>query len=152
MIAACCAMLRRINKELQSAPRTGSIRFIAPDGGGGGCRQHWQITCGAGQTQSFDGLTLDIHVEIPVGYPFKCPTIKVLQKIYHPNFDETGRMCLGGDWAPNTTVYDLIQRLHYLIMFPDPEAVLCQEAYDMFNNDRPRYIARVLGTCACYGL
>jgi ubiquitin-protein ligase len=47
-----------------------------------------------------------ISVDFPAEYPFKPPRITFLTKIYHPNIDEKGQVCLPiitpENWKPAT--------------------------------------------------
>jgi ubiquitin-protein ligase len=138
-------MLRRLNNEMLSAPRTGPIRYIQSVTTN---HQHWQITCEAGETHAFSGATLDIDVLIPEGYPFKMPTLRVRQHVYHPNFLD-GQVCLGSVWSTAVTIHYMVSHLYNLIIQPDAEAILCHDAYVLFKNDRDRYTVearRVLTT------
>jgi len=47
-----------------------------------------------------------IRIDFPAEYPFKPPKITFLTKIYHPNIDEKGQVCLPiispENWKPAT--------------------------------------------------
>lgn len=47
-----------------------------------------------------------VAIDFPVEYPFKPPKITFLTKIYHPNVDEKGQVCLPiispDNWKPAT--------------------------------------------------
>ena len=47
-----------------------------------------------------------IRIDFPAEYPFKPPKITFLTKIYHPNIDEKGQVCLpiisAENWKPAT--------------------------------------------------
>lgn len=49
-----------------------------------------------------------ISIDFPADYPFRPPALTFLTKIYHPNVDEKGKICLGiiapHHWKPATKV------------------------------------------------
>jgi ubiquitin-protein ligase len=128
-------MLRRLNNELLKVPRTGAIRFVesvATD------HQHWQVTP---ETGAFSGLTLDIDVHIPDSYPFKMPTIKVRQHIYHPNF-MAGQICMEGIWSPPATIHCMVEQIYNCLMYPVDDNILCHDAYTLYKNNPAGYMAK----------
>lgn len=54
----------------------------------------------------YKGGHFKLAVDFPVEYPFKGPKVKFLTKIYHPNIDADGNLCLGilksEAWKPST--------------------------------------------------
>ena len=64
-------------------------------------------------------------------YPFKCPKIKFLTKIYHPNIrQDDGEICddlIKKDWKLTVTARSVINTLAKLIENPDLETPIEQE-------------------------
>jgi ubiquitin-protein ligase len=59
-----------------------------------------------------------IEINFPAEYPFKPPKINFKTKIYHPNIDEKGQVCLpiisAENWKPATkTDQGMLQSLYY---------------------------------------
>jgi Ubiquitin-protein ligase len=67
-----------------------------------------------------------IEINFPAEYPFKPPKINFKTKIYHPNIDEKGQVCLpiisAENWKPATktdqgTYYLLVPPFVFIIYF-----------------------------------
>ena len=65
------------------------------------------------------------YLKLKAEYPFKPPKITFKTKIYHPNIDEKGQVCLpiinSENWKPATKTDQVIQSLIALINDPEPE-------------------------------
>jgi len=64
-------------------------------------------------------------------YPHEPPKVKCENKIYHPNIDLEGNVCLNilrEDWKPVLTINSIVYGLQYLFLEPNPEDPLNKEA------------------------
>jgi ubiquitin-conjugating enzyme E2 M len=89
----------------------------------------------AGARYSFN---FNIHPE----YPHKPPKVLCQTKIYHPNIDLDGNVCLNilkEDWKPVLDINAVIYGLVYLFYEPNPDDPLNREAADLFRNDRSQF-------------
>ena len=71
-------------------------------------------------TEVYDGL-YDFLIEFPEEYPFKSPKVKCLSKVFHPNIDSDGNVCLKilrEGWMPsydfNSVLVSLVSIFYYL--------------------------------------
>ena len=66
-----------------------------------------------------------IDIVFPAEYPFKPPKVSFRTKIYHPNIDEKGQVCLpivaAENWKPATKTEQVIQSLVGLVNDPEPD-------------------------------
>lgn len=104
-----------------------------------------------------------VEITFPAEYPFKPPKICFKTKIYHPNIDEKGQVCLpiitAENWKPATktdqgelrrTVSNgcqisrflllVIQALVALVNDPEPEHPLRAELAEEFLKDRKKFM------------
>jgi len=95
----------------------------------------------------FEGGTWKIHVEIPDQYPYKSPSIGFVNRIFHPNIDESGSVCLdviNQTWSP---MYDMINIfevfLPQLLRYPNPTDPLNGEAAALMMREPKQYEAKV---------
>jgi ubiquitin-conjugating enzyme E2 M len=64
-------------------------------------------------------------------YPYDPPKVTCMQKIYHPNIDITGGVCLNilrEDWKPVLSLSAIIYGLQHLFLEPNSEDPLNKEA------------------------
>mmetsp|Transcript_12771 Transcript_12771/g.27658 ORF Transcript_12771/g.27658 Transcript_12771/m.27658 type:complete len:186 (+) Transcript_12771:125-682(+) len=77
---------------------------------------------------------------IPTGYPHDAPKVLCKTKVYHPNIDLEGKICLNilrEDWKPVLSISSVIYGLQFLFLDPNPEDPLNKEAAQMFQ-ENPR--------------
>jgi len=136
------AMARRLQKELADIKASGlkSFRDIEVDDrniliwSGLVCPDNPPYSKGA----------FRIEITFPAEYPFKPPKICFKTKIYHPNIDEKGQVCLpiisAENWKPATKTDQVIQALVALVNDPEPEHPLRAELAEEFLKDRKKFL------------
>lgn len=75
---------------------------------------------------------------IPDHYPHSPPKVECRTKIYHPNIDLEGKVCLNilrEDWKPVLDINSVIYGLIYLFYEPNPDDPLNHEAAELFRKD-----------------
>jgi ubiquitin-conjugating enzyme E2 M len=75
---------------------------------------------------------------IPDHYPHSPPKVECKTKIYHPNIDLEGKVCLNilrEDWKPVLDINSVIYGLIYLFYEPNPDDPLNHEAAELFRKD-----------------
>ncbi|EDX18508.1 ubiquitin-conjugating enzyme E2-18 kDa [Drosophila simulans] len=85
-----------------------------------------------------------IEINFPAEYPFKPPKINFKTRIYHPNIDEKGQVCLAiissENWKPVTRTVQVVQSLLELINEPEPEHPLRVDLAKEFLKDREEFV------------
>ncbi|CAK7905810.1 ubiquitin-conjugating enzyme E2-24 kDa [[Candida] anglica] len=94
------------------------------------------------------GGTWKIRVELPDQYPIKSPSIGFLNKIYHPNIDESsGSVCLdviNQTWSPMFGLLNIFENfLPHLLRYANPSDPLNTDASNLMNKDEARYLETV---------
>ncbi|CEG49066.1 rub1-conjugating enzyme e2 [Plasmopara halstedii] len=97
-------------------------------------------------TGLWKGASYDFSFKIPPMYPHDPPKVRCLTKIYHPNIDLDGNVCLNilrEDWKPVLDINSVIYGLIYLFYEPNPDDPLNKEAAELFRNDPKQFAAAV---------
>lgn len=106
-------------------------------------QQFHVIFRGPGDTP-YAGGQWRIHVELPDQYPLKSPSIGFINKIYHPNIDESsGSVCLdviNQTWSPMFGLLNIFENfLPHLLRYGNPSDPLNTEASNLMTKDLPKY-------------
>jgi ubiquitin-conjugating enzyme E2 L3 len=84
-----------------------------------------------------------ISVDFPAEYPFKPPKITFLTKIYHPNIDEKGQVCLPiiapENWKPATKTEQVITSLLSLVNTPEPDHPLRADLAEEYMKEKKKF-------------
>lgn len=85
-----------------------------------------------------------IDIIFPAEYPFKPPKVSFRTKIYHPNVDEKGQVCLpivaAENWKPATKTDQVIQALVNLVNDPEPEHPLRAALAEEYTRDKKKFL------------
>ncbi|EJD04198.1 uncharacterized protein FOMMEDRAFT_121777 [Fomitiporia mediterranea MF3/22] len=79
-------------------------------------------------------------------YPHDVPTVKCTQKIYHPNIDLDGNICLNilrEDWKPVLNLNSIFVGLQYLFLEPNADDPLNKDAAEVLRRDREQFVRNV---------
>lgn len=68
---------------------------------------HWQATIMGPSESPFQGGVFFLAIHFPTDYPFKPPKVNFTTRIYHPNINSNGSICLDilrDQWSPALTI------------------------------------------------
>lgn len=90
----------------------------------------------------WSGATYLFSIDIPAQYPHEPPKVTCKNKIYHPNINLEGNVCLNilrEDWKPVLDINAVIYGLIYLFYEPNSDDPLNHDAAELFRNDVKRF-------------
>merc|ERR1712019_157541 len=80
-----------------------------------------------------------LELFLPEGYPMEPPKVRFLTKIYHPNIDKLGRICLDvlkDKWSPALQIRTVLLSIQALLSTPEPDDPLDTGVADHFKSDK----------------
>uniref|UniRef100_A0A0D9VBG6 E2 ubiquitin-conjugating enzyme n=1 Tax=Leersia perrieri TaxID=77586 RepID=A0A0D9VBG6_9ORYZ len=132
--------LRRIIKELKDLqrdpPTSCSAGPVSDD------MFHWQATIMGPNDSPYSGGVFLVTIHFPPDYPFKPPKVAFKTKVFHPNINSNGNICLDilkDQWSPALTISKVLLSICSLLTDPNPDDPLVPEIAHMCKTDRLRY-------------
>mmetsp|Transcript_34321 Transcript_34321/g.50462 ORF Transcript_34321/g.50462 Transcript_34321/m.50462 type:complete len:154 (+) Transcript_34321:84-545(+) len=113
---------RRIVKETQKLsadPPPGISVEARPEN-----LRHFNVMLSGPIDTPFQGGVFRLELFCPKGYPMEPPKVRFLTKIYHPNVDKLGRICLDilkDKWSPALQIRTVLLSIQALLSAPNPE-------------------------------
>lgn len=133
--------LKRITKELQDIGRDPPAQCSA--GPVGEDLFHWQATIMGPPDSPYANGVFFLNIQFPTDYPFKPPKVSFTTKIYHPNINSNGSICLDilrSQWSPALTIAKVLLSICSLLTDPNPDDPLVPDVARTYKNDNPRYL------------
>lgn len=107
-------------------------------------------------TDSCLGGIFKLELFLPDDYPMTPPKIRFLTKIYHPNIDKLGRICLDvlkskrcpcctgaassnrtlGNWSPALQIRTILLSIQALLGAPNPDDPLANDVAQRWKEDQ----------------
>ncbi|KAL2490291.1 Ubiquitin-conjugating enzyme E2 28 [Abeliophyllum distichum] len=103
---------------------------------------HWQATIMGPQDSPYTGGVFLITIHFPPDYPFKPPKVAFRTKVFHPNINSNGSICLDilkEQWSPALTISKVLLSICSLLTDPNPDDPLVPEIAHMYKTDRAKY-------------
>ena len=133
--------LKRITKELTDLGRDPPVNCSA-----GPVNEtdmfNWQATIMGPPDSPYQEGVFFLTINFPTDYPFKPPKVVFTTRIYHPNINSNGSICLDilkDQWSPALTISKVLLSISSLLTDPNPDDPLVPEIANLYKNNRKSY-------------
>jgi ubiquitin-conjugating enzyme E2 N len=145
------AHARRIQKEterLVQDPVPGISASPDPSN-----HRYFHIQVAGPVTTSYEGGVFALELFLPDDYPMCPPKVRFLTKIYHPNVDRLGRICLDilkDKWSPALQIRSVLLSIQALMSAPNPDDPLDSSIARHWKEDEAGAIRTAREWCLTY--
>jgi len=131
---------KRITKELENLNKDPPANCSAgPDGDD---IFHWTATIMGPVGTPYHGGVFYLNITFPNNYPFKPPKVSFVTKIYHPNINSSGGICLDilkENWSPALTISKVLISICSLLDDPNPDDPLVPEIAKLYKKNKVKH-------------
>ena len=102
----------------------------------------WSATILGPEGSPYEGGVFLLKIYFPNEYPFKPPKVEFQTKIYHPNINKDGSICLDilkNEWSPALTVSKILLSISSLLTDPNPADPLVPEIANLYKKNKKLY-------------
>ncbi len=130
--------LQREYKEIQQDPPANCTAGPASDAD----FFNWDAMIFGPGDSPFQGGVFHLSIRFPSDYPFKPPIMTFKTRIYHPNINAAGGICLDilkGQWSPALTISKVLLSILSLLTDANPNDPLVPEIANLYKSDKAAY-------------
>jgi ubiquitin-conjugating enzyme E2 N len=103
-----------------------------------------RVIAHASPLPSSAGGVFKLELFLPDTYPMTPPKVRFLTKIYHPNIDKLGRICLDvlkDKWSPALQIRHVLLSIQALMSAPNPDDPLSNDIAEVWKTNQNKALA-----------
>nr|CAD2165551.1 unnamed protein product [Meloidogyne enterolobii]CAD2183007.1 unnamed protein product [Meloidogyne enterolobii] len=107
---------------------------------------HWRGTIIGPPGSPYEGGVFFLFITFPHNYPFRPPLVSFKTRIYHPNINSRGSICLDilrEQWSPALSISKVLLSICSFLCDPNPDSPLVPSIAELYLNDREQYNTNV---------
>ena len=134
---------RRVVKETQrliAEPVTGISATPYADN-----LRYFSVSVEGPPDSPYERGVFQLELFLPADYPMAPPKVRFLTKIYHPNVDKLGRICLDilkDKWSPALQIRTVLLSIQALLSAPNPDDPLDNAVAEVWKNNEQEALRR----------
>ena len=104
----------------------------------------WKATIMGPEDSPYAGGIFSLNIHFPTDYPFRPPKCNFTTRLYHPNINSNGSICLDilkDQWSPALTISKVLLSISSLLTDPNPDDPLVPEIAQQFKVNRAKFDA-----------
>ncbi|KAJ4994357.1 Ubiquitin-conjugating enzyme E2 35 [Stagonosporopsis vannaccii] len=106
--------------------------------------RYFDVTIDGPSQSPYEGGIFKLELFLPDDYPMTPPKVRFLTKIYHPNIDRLGRICLDvlkSNWSPALQIRTILLSIQALLGAPNPDDPLANDVAQAWKENQAQAIA-----------
>ena len=130
----------RIQRELSDINKQPTENFSA--GPAGSNLFEWEATIMGPLATPYEGGVFLLRILFPENYPFRPPKINFTNRIFHPNINKQGIICLDilrTHWSPALTISKVLLSICSLLSDPNPDDPLDTEVANLYKTNKEEF-------------
>ncbi|CAF1614576.1 unnamed protein product [Adineta ricciae] len=130
------ALTKRIVKEsarLQQEPVPGIDAIVDEHN-----PRYFKVVIDGPSESPYEGGKFKVELFLPDEYPMAPPKVRFMTKLYHPNIDKLGRVCLDilkEKWSPALQIRTVLLSIQALLSAPNPDDFLDADVAEKWKAD-----------------
>ncbi|MES1903146.1 MAG: Ubiquitin-conjugating enzyme E2 D2 [Paramarteilia canceri] len=105
----------------------------------------WSATITGPKESPYESGVFKLDITFPTDYPFKPPKVHFVTKIYHPNINSNGAICidiLRSKWSPALTISKVLLSISSLMADPNPDDPLVPEIANLYKTKYDKFVLK----------
>jgi len=98
--------------------------------------RYFHVVVAGPEGSPFEGGVFKLELFLPEEYPMSAPKVRFMTKIYHPNIDKLGRICLDilkDKWSPALQIRTVLLSIQALLSAPNPDDPLANDVAEQWK-------------------